>query len=352
MQNLRKVHLPNQGSQTLNGTAGIRSLARISESEDIVFEGHGHFQPSLIGAPTVVSHAGIPPDQLAQHAFNIPKPGKWQGSIILMGCQTGDLTSEVSKQYFLLAKRPVRVMGTPQSIRVGADISGRHFTGVDWESRPQSERPRDLPLRLALKTAFERFLEAENSFGLLARQVAVFMRQVIDDFAAQVPNFDKADIRVNRRFNLGQIAQISAAAKQLADAAPGQYMAQERKALVIAFRDNLVNLAKLPFVVPGSGIVVSMLAPSGDGTELDKQEVLITDFAERVKTFMEAWRSYTDGKRADRTQMNEFLHGLTLKELDILNPAEGVHKEMTRTHEGVLWDTWEEVPARKGARVI
>lgn len=352
MQNLRKVHLPNQGNQTLNGTGGIRSLERISQSEDIVFEGHGHFQPALIGSPTVVSHAGIPPDQLAQHAFNIPKPRNWNGNIVLMGCQTGDLTSEVSKQYFLLAKRPVLVMGTPQSIRVGADISGRHFTGVDWESRPQSERPRDLPERMALKTAFEGFLNAEQDFSSVANQVAIFMSQVTKDFVAQVTKWDKVDIKVNRRMGLAQVAQISAAARKLAETAPGKYMSDERTDLVIAFRDRLVSLTKLPFVQPGSGLVVSVLAPSGDESELETQEGLITDFAKAVKTFMLDWQGYVDSKRADRTLISEFLHGLTLKELDILNPAEGVHKEMIRTHEGVFWDTWKEVPARTGERII
>jgi hypothetical protein len=351
MQNLRKVHLPNQGNQTLNGTAGIRNLDRISVSEDIVFEGHGHMQWSLIGAPTVVSHAGIPPDQLAQHAFDIPKPRNWTGRIILMGCQTGDLTSEVSKQYFLLAKKSVRVLGTPESIRVGADISGRHFTGVDWESRPQSERPRDLPERLALKAAFEGLLDAENDFASLARETAGFMRQVVKDFSNQVPQFDKSDIKVDRRLSLAQIGRMSATAKKLAETAPGKYMSGERTDLVIAFRDQLVNLTKLPFI-QGPGLVVSILAPSRDESELDKQGGAIKDFAEAVKTFMVGWRAYVDSHRADRTRINEFLHGLTLKELDILNPAEGVHKEMVRTHEGIMWDTWEEVPARKGERII
>ncbi len=51
-------------------------------------------------------------------AANIKKPNDWKGRIILFGCSTGDIASQVAKEYYKRTKKSVTVVGTKEDISV------------------------------------------------------------------------------------------------------------------------------------------------------------------------------------------------------------------------------------------
>lgn len=143
LDELRLVRIDNQGSQTAlisTGLDDLNQLVEIDKAENIILEGHG------ITNEKGVTHGqgGWSCSSLAKFANKVPKPHDWSGSIILLGCSTGAITEDVSKEYYRLTKKMVTVTGTLKNIKVAKDNSnGENFIGTDWSHYSKEEQPHD-----------------------------------------------------------------------------------------------------------------------------------------------------------------------------------------------------------------
>ena len=77
--------------------------------EDIVFEGHGNRHSPCFHVTTKLQD--FSPKELAEMAAAIKKPEDWKGRILLFGCRTGNIALQVAKEYYILTKKSVTVVG-------------------------------------------------------------------------------------------------------------------------------------------------------------------------------------------------------------------------------------------------
>ena len=190
MKALRNVKVNNEGSEVVNGVSqvsDVEGLDEIGKTENIVFEGHGNTNER----GQTHGQGGYAPDFLARFAHGVPKPKDWSGQIILLGCATGAITQEVSKEYFKLTKQPVTVTGTHENVKIGKDESGESFVGSDWADSPKREHPNEPQFAQNLETA----QKIEDAVRAFHRKVVLAMLENMraidksdDEIGVVVPN--------------------------------------------------------------------------------------------------------------------------------------------------------------------
>ncbi len=184
MNELRHVPIHREGAENLDSPTGLQDfqgLSQIGASENIILEGHGNTN----GLGVTHGQGGWSPKSLAQMANAIPKPPKWSGSIILLGCATGGIASQVSKEYYRLTKTPVTVTGTLKNIKVARNEHNENIIGSDWKHYPEEERPEDYAMA---KKVEQGLLDFQTD--CVDRLGAIIKAMISDDDSSVVIPFD------------------------------------------------------------------------------------------------------------------------------------------------------------------
>lgn len=151
---LEQFNFPNQGTAVINADTlanrGYRSNAMIAANENIILLGHG-IRPSTAGPGhgDAVLQAGYDAFALANVANSVNRPLRWNGSILLAGCNTAGLIQAVSEEYYAMdpLNRAVKVTGTNYKISIRDGI-GNPFIGTEWEDLDNADRPHDYDANL------------------------------------------------------------------------------------------------------------------------------------------------------------------------------------------------------------
>jgi len=315
MAELRNAEVPNAGAQTADNIVDARNVNDIGINENIILEGHGYYNNPMFGQPKVVGQGGLAPARIAAVAHSVPKPGDWNGKIILLGCKTGDITSQVSKEYFLLTNSQVEVIGTKANIKVGMAADGTSFVGTDYARLPENEHPNDL--------AFVRELFQETE---------TFQENVLElrDLIIELRDYQRGQ-RVNITKSLGPILMannglivIDLTSSSVKEEGKN-YMLAERRVLWNAFNDVVKEINKVSFFNYPNNV-----APL-QNTPIELQEV--TNVTQLLLPLMGAMQNgFLDLQR--------YYRGLQLKRIDFDDNESSQHSKMERTNESIFGDTW------------
>ncbi|PWV49120.1 hypothetical protein [Chitinophaga sp. S165] len=325
MDKLREVPVANAGAQVAENPNNLGSLAPIGASEDIIFEGHG------TGYFGVSGQGWYKPSALADFANKVPKPEDWNGSIVLMGCQTGAITESVSKEYFKLTNKTVRAIGTEKSIRVGHHADQSRFIGSDWEEYPESQRPQDLAFVRAIQQVYEEFHAAAlQLLGIIDAFNDTYLpmdpKAAQDDIGQKVKDLDaKAErlVTIDEDYPESKRAGVS-------------YKEHERAQMVAYFTDVSLMLQD------GEAAFRSQKKSSAASSNSYDNVVLKSLLADMKKLEAANGNIWPD--------VSMYLQGLTLKEVDLSDPRQSVHASMRRTATSFWGDTWKDM--EKESKVI
>lgn len=306
---LRQVPVPNQGAQTLQDPAKVGTLAPISPNESIIFEGHGYVQQGIF-SDSVVSQGNIPPPRLAALARDVPKPVvPWTGDIYLMGCRTGEITSAVSKEYYLLTNQPVKVLGTKASIRVGRDATNNMFIGTDVKDEPQNNQPQDLDFVKDLSEALELYPSILKRVSDLIKQLCYVSLGQAVGISENLANI----IQTWMPFTNIDVTSAHSASKIPAK----NYKLQERRAIDADFKLLEQSVRKVSiFNYP-------------DKTRLSVNPNTVSQEIDAACQSLLTFRNH----RTLVTEIGQYFNGLGLKRIDLENPDDmnSAKKKITKT---------------------
>ncbi|CAL1518638.1 hypothetical protein [Chitinophaga sp. MM2321] len=339
LDKLRDVPVVNAGGQTLNDPSGVGTLHEIGIDENIIFEGHGYYDNPFWGEKKVVEQGGIPPDKLAKLARDVPKPKNWTGHIILLGCTTGDITEQVSIEYYKLTKSAVKVIGTQKNIKVGTGWDDVSFVGTDWEAYPGKTPPADLAFvreLLAVTRAFwPRVMEliaVISQLNELKENIKVYLATEVRDKKI----FEDSGFRRDFKTTTSNVTTLFAQAENIIkidvtsrnhQVGGKQYGYNERKQLHDWMVDTMDELRKITCFTMPDQVLFSINIAKGN---IDDRGVAITAYLDLAKQVDDASNAVdilvAQGSPVWHKLLSYFL-GLGLKKIDLANPAEAVHKK-------------------------
>jgi hypothetical protein len=320
MERVRQVPVANVGGQTLQSTDGIGDLNEIGQNESIVLEGHGYWDDPIVGSRKVVSQGGIPPAELAAIVHRVPKPDNWSGNVVLLGCATGYITAKVSEEYFKLTEKPVKVIGTRASIRVGSKEDGEAFAGYEWSGQPESQRPRDLAYVEDLRIANKAFSGAMKQVIAVAKALSQNLKG-----PAAIPHpVDKVEVQ-------GQyLIDVDSLSDHRKDALEGRsYAKPERLRLVTLLTNVTQEIHGLSFFEWPSTVRAIGDPPAA---------------LEGVKKVNAHLVKLVDEGNPLRELVDHILLGYTLKEVDLSSNVSSLHSKRKRTKKSIFGDTWVDEP--------
>jgi hypothetical protein len=318
MARLRLVPVANVGAQTLQDPAQVGTLNEIGLNESIVLEGHGYIEtPFLGGAPRAVSQGGIPPARLAAVAHGVPKPDAWAGNIVLLGCSTGDIIAAVSQEYFKLARKAVKVIGTRASIRVGTKEDGSVFIGHDWSEQPVDQRPADLAFVEELREANRIFSAAIKKLLAICRALSLNANGTPTAIPYPADQIEAQGVH---------IIDIESTSAHKGTAVDGRrYAKPARIKLSVLFQGVFAEISKITFFESPSTVRPIASVPTAKA---------------QVGSALVAMKKLVDDGDPLREEVEYELLGYTLKEVNLDSNVSAKHSKRRRTKESFFGDTW------------